>query len=145
MNNIMYILPAISFWGASCFVCGIEYHSHFTRPYRTSVVINHAPVMLMLNSAVVMHLKNYCRNNVLISGNSKHPFHKLQILNEPYTLSHSRTNVTSVTLVIACATCVFSHTFKKEHHDWCIKDASCSVYSWARSVMSRLFSGWDKV
>ena len=31
------------------------------------------------------------------------------------------------TLVIARATCVFSHAFKKEHWDWRIKDASCSV------------------
>ena len=48
-------------------------------------------------------------------------------------------------LVIARATCVFSHAFKKEHRDWRIKDASCSVYPWAHSVTSRSFSGWDKV
>ena len=49
------------------------------------------------------------------------------------------------TLVIARATCVLSHAFKKEHRDWRIKDASCSVYPWACSVTSRSFSGWDKV
>ena len=49
------------------------------------------------------------------------------------------------TLVIARATWVFSHAFKKEHRDWRIKDASCSVYSWMRSVTSRSYSGWDKV
>ena len=48
------------------------------------------------------------------------------------------------TLVIAHTTCV-SHAFKKEHQDWRIKDASCSVYPWACSVTSRSFSGWDKV
>ena len=48
-------------------------------------------------------------------------------------------------LVNARATCVFSHAFKKEHWDWRIKDASCSVYSWTRPVTSRSFSGWDKV
>ena len=47
-------------------------------------------------------------------------------------------------LVIARETCVFSHSFKKEHRDWHIKDASWSVYSWTRSVTSRSFSGWDK-
>ena len=46
------------------------------------------------------------------------------------------------TLVIAHATCVFSHTVKKEHRDWCIKDASCSVYPWACSVTSRPFMVW---
>ena len=49
------------------------------------------------------------------------------------------------TLVVARATCGFFHAFKKEHWDWCIKIASCSVYPWARSVTSRSFSGWDKV
>ena len=50
------------------------------------------------------------------------------------------------TLVIAHATCVLSHAIKKEHRDWRIKDASCSVYPWARSVTtSRSFSWWDKV
>ena len=34
------------------------------------------------------------------------------------------------TLVTTRATCVFSHMFKKEHRDWCIKDASCSMYPW---------------
>ena len=51
----------------------------------------------------------------------------------------------SKTLVIARSTCVFSHAFKKEHRDWRIKDASCSVYPWALSVKSWPFSGWDKV
>ena len=37
------------------------------------------------------------------------------------------------TLVIARATCVLSHAFEKEHRDWRIKDASCSVYPWVRS------------
>ena len=46
------------------------------------------------------------------------------------------------TLVIARATCVFSHAFKKEHRDWRINDASYSEYPWARSVMSRSFSGF---
>ena len=36
------------------------------------------------------------------------------------------------TIVTARATCVFSHEFKKEHRDWRVKDASCSVYHWAR-------------
>ena len=45
------------------------------------------------------------------------------------------------TFVIGRATCVFSHAFKKEHLDWCIKDTSCGVYPWARSVASRSFSG----
>ena len=49
------------------------------------------------------------------------------------------------TLVIARPTCVFAHAFKKEHRDWRIKDASCSVYPWAGSVTSRSFSWWDKV
>ena len=38
---------------------------------------------------------------------------------------------------------VFSHAFKKGHWDWRIKDASCIVYPWARSVTSRSFSGWE--
>ena len=37
-------------------------------------------------------------------------------------------------LVIVRTTCVFSHTLKREHRDWRIKDESCSVY--ASSVMS---------
>ena len=49
------------------------------------------------------------------------------------------------TLVTVRTTCVFSYTFKKEHIDWRINDASWSVYSWTRSVTSRSFSGWDKV
>ena len=45
------------------------------------------------------------------------------------------------TLVIACATYVFSHTFKKKHWDWRIKDASCSVCRWARSMTSTVVLG----
>ena len=40
---------------------------------------------------------------------------------------------------------VFSRVFKKEHWDWRIQDASCSVYHWTQAVTSRSFSGWDSL
>ena len=43
----------------------------------------------------------------------------------------------------ACNMCFLTRS-KKEHRDWRIKDASRSMYPWARLATSRPFLGWDK-
>ena len=48
--------------------------------------------------------------------------------------------------LLPCAHLVWYPTaLKKEYRDWHIKEASCNVYLWPRSVTSESLSGWDKV
>ena len=87
---------------------------------------------------------SYDTEHTSTHGNWSWPsYYYLQYRDKQYTLSHLE-NDRDVSAYSggrhlsprARNLCVFSHV-QKEHRDWLIKDASCSV-------TSRSFSGWDK-